>query len=124
VTPAFNNGTLEIYQGTQPTNADTAIGAQVKLGTYTFATPAAFGAAAGAAGNPAVATANTITGGVRLNAGQLNINHVNALGPAANTLTVNEGTVIDNTSGSAKTLINNNVLAWIRKCESKSISIQ
>ena len=62
ITPAFDGGTLEIYDGTQATNADTAIGAQNLLGTYTFGATA-FGAAAGTAGNPAVATAATITGG-------------------------------------------------------------
>jgi hypothetical protein len=62
ITPAFNSGTLEIYDGSQPANADTAVGAQNLLGTYTF-DAAAFGAAAGAAGNPAVATAAAIVGG-------------------------------------------------------------
>jgi len=61
ITPAFDGGTLEIYDGTQATNADTAVGAQNLLGTYTLAATA-FGAAAGSAGNPAVATAGTITG--------------------------------------------------------------
>ena len=58
----YNLGTLEIYDGTQPTNADTALGAQNLLGTYTFAATG-FGAAAGSAGDPAVATAGTVTGG-------------------------------------------------------------
>jgi hypothetical protein len=58
----FNLGTLEIYDGTQPANADDAITTQNLLGTYTFAATG-FGAAAGTAGNPAVATAGTITGG-------------------------------------------------------------
>jgi hypothetical protein len=62
ITPSFNNGTLEIYDGTQPANADTAVTTQNLLGTYTF-DATAFGAAAGSAGNPAVATAGTITGG-------------------------------------------------------------
>ena len=48
-------GTIKIYTGTQPTNPQTAIGAQVLLGTLTFASTS-FGA--GATG---VATAGTIT---------------------------------------------------------------
>ena len=58
----FNLGTLEVYDGTQPANADAAVTTQNLLGTYTFDTTG-FGAAAGSAGNPAVATASTITGG-------------------------------------------------------------
>jgi hypothetical protein len=51
----LNSGFLDIYDGTQPVTADTAIGAQVKLARLTFGNPA-FGA--GVAG---VATANAIT---------------------------------------------------------------
>jgi hypothetical protein len=48
-------GTIKIYSGTIPTDADTAIGAQVLLATLTFSDPA-FGAAANG-----VATASAIT---------------------------------------------------------------
>lgn len=48
-------GTIKIYDGTIPTNADTAIGAQVLLATLTFSDPA-FGAASNG-----VATASAIT---------------------------------------------------------------
>jgi len=41
----FNSGTLRIYSGTVPATADTALGAQVLLGTLAFAA-SAFGAAA------------------------------------------------------------------------------
>jgi len=52
-------GKLRIYDGTQPTDADTAIGAQVKLAELTLGNPA-FGAAADA--NPGGrATANAVT---------------------------------------------------------------
>lgn len=51
----LNAGFLDIYDGTQPVTADTAIGAQVKLARLTFGNPA-FGS--GVAG---VATANAIT---------------------------------------------------------------
>lgn len=58
-----NSGTLKIYTGSQPTDANTALGAQTLLGTLTFASTA-FGAssASGSAGSKVVtATANTIT---------------------------------------------------------------
>src|SRR4051794_36032414 len=48
-------GTIKVYSGTIPTNPQTAIGAQVLLGTLTFS---ATSFAAGVAG---VATANAIT---------------------------------------------------------------
>lgn len=53
--------------------------------------------------------ANTFSGGVTLNQGQLNINSSTALGTG--TLTINGGT-IDNTRGSAVTLSNNNAQNW------------
>jgi autotransporter-associated beta strand protein len=52
---------------------------------------------------------NTFSGGTVLNAGTLNINHAGALGTG--TFTIDGGT-IDNTSGSALTLSNNNVQVW------------
>ena len=48
-------GTIKIYSGTIPTNADTAVGAQVLLATLTFSATA-FGAASNG-----VATASAIT---------------------------------------------------------------
>ena len=50
---------------------------------------------------------NSGTGGVTLTAGTLNINSATALGATASALNINGGT-IDNTSGSAKALANNN----------------
>lgn len=55
LTALLNGGTLKIYTGTQPTDADTALGAQTLLATLTFGSPA-FGA-----GSNGVATANAIT---------------------------------------------------------------
>ena len=58
-----NTGTLKIYTGTQPTDANTALGAQTLLATLTLSSTA-FGAssASGSAGSKIVtATANTIT---------------------------------------------------------------
>lgn len=51
----LNSGKLRLYDGAQPTNADTAIGAQVLLAELTF-NATAFGAAVAG-----VATANAIT---------------------------------------------------------------
>ena len=51
----LNGGKLQIYDGTQPATADTAVGAQVKLAELTFNATAFAAAAAG------VATANAIT---------------------------------------------------------------
>lgn len=52
-------GKLKIYSGAVPTDADTALGAQVLLATLTFSDPA-FGAAADTGGE-ATATASAIT---------------------------------------------------------------
>jgi hypothetical protein len=51
---------IEIYDGTQPTDADTALGAQVKLATLTM-DATAFGSVSDAAPH-AIMTAATITG--------------------------------------------------------------
>lgn len=56
VVDQLDNGYLRIYSGSQPTDADTAIGAQVKLAELRLGTPAFGSAVAG------VATANAITG--------------------------------------------------------------
>jgi len=64
VTALCNSGTITIWTGAQPTNANTAVGAQTKLVTLTFGSTA-FGAAA--AGG--VATANAITSGTAGNSG-------------------------------------------------------
>lgn len=58
----FNSGKLRIYDGTQPTNADTAIGAQVLLAELTF------GATAFGAASAGVLTANAITSDSSANA--------------------------------------------------------
>ncbi len=55
VTTLLNGGLLRIYSGTQPTTADTALGAQVLLAQLTFNATAAPAAAAG------VSTFNAIT---------------------------------------------------------------
>lgn len=60
--PLFNNGYLRIYDGAQPTDADTAIGAQVLLAELRFA---ATGIATSVNG---VLTANAITSDSSANA--------------------------------------------------------
>jgi len=60
VCPLLNGGTLKIYDGAQPADADTAVGAQNLLATLSFGNPA-FGAASNG-----VATANAITPGTGL----------------------------------------------------------
>ena len=52
-----NSGTIKIYDGTQPANANTAISTQVLLATLTF------GATAFGASSAGVITANAITSG-------------------------------------------------------------
>ena len=49
-------GTIKIYTGTQPANANTAVSSQTLLGTLTFSDPAF-----GAANSSGVATASSIT---------------------------------------------------------------
>jgi RES domain-containing protein len=60
--PEFNTGYLRIYDGTIPTNADTAVGAQVLLAELRF-NATAFGAA-----SAGVATANAFTADSAANA--------------------------------------------------------
>jgi hypothetical protein len=50
----LNNGFLRIYDGTQPTDADTAIGAQVMLAELTFAATAFASASGGSASANAI----------------------------------------------------------------------
>jgi hypothetical protein len=58
----LDNGYIRIYDGSQPANADTAVGSQVLLAELRFGTPAFGNAAAG------VATANAITADASANA--------------------------------------------------------
>lgn len=60
IAPLLNSGFLDIYDGAQPANADTAVAAQVKLARLTFGATA-FGASASG-----VITANAITSGTIL----------------------------------------------------------
>ncbi len=60
VVDLLNGGTINIYDGTQPDDADTAVGAQHLLATLTFPNPAFGDAVAG------MATAGTIVSGTGL----------------------------------------------------------
>ena len=62
------------------------------------------------AGTWTLSGANTFTGGVNLNAGQININNTSALGTG--TFAIANGTTIDNTSGGSITNSNNNAQTW------------
>ena len=69
----------------------------------------AFSLTKAGAGTMTLSGANTFTGGMTLTAGTLNINNATAIGTG--TFTINGGT-IDNTSGGAITLSNNNAQTW------------
>jgi hypothetical protein len=61
----LNGGFFRFYDGTQPTDADTALGSQLLLAECTL-NATAFGAATGS--NPATKTANAITDDASANA--------------------------------------------------------
>ena len=92
-------GSLKIYDGTIPTNANTAIGAQVLLATLTFSDPA-FGAASNG-----VATANAITSD----------SSADATGTAtwARIADSNGNTVMDVTVGTSGEDINFNTVSFV-----------
>ena len=58
-----NGGTLKIYQGAQPANANTAIGAQTLLATIALGNPAFGNAVGGAANLTATAAATAVATG-------------------------------------------------------------
>lgn len=60
ITAAASSGILRIYSGTQPTDTDTAVGAQVVLAELTM-NATAFGSATSVASTDSVLTANSIT---------------------------------------------------------------
>ena len=62
LTAQLNNGYIRIYDGTRPTDADTAVGAQVLLAELRF------GATAFGAASAGTATANAITADTAANA--------------------------------------------------------
>lgn len=62
--PLMNSGTIELYTGTQPANANTALSGNTLLATLTFGSPA-FGSAA----SGGIITANAITSGTAVATG-------------------------------------------------------
>jgi hypothetical protein len=102
-------GTIKIYSGTIPTDANTAIGAQVLLATLTFSDPA-FGAAANG-----VATASAIT--------------ADSSADATNTATwariadSNGNTVMDVTVGTSGDDINFNTVSFVSGAEIRISSL-
>jgi hypothetical protein len=95
-------GTIKIFAATIPTDADTAVGAQVLLATLTFSDPA-FGNATSA--SPSVATASAITDDTSADATDtaawFRIADSNAL------------TVMDGTVGTSGDDINFNTVAFV-----------
>lgn len=88
----LNNGYLRIYTGSQPTNADTALGAQVLLAELRFNATAAPAASAG------VITFNAITGAAALAQGQSTDATGSALGgPVVGDVATGQGQQIDGT---------------------------
>jgi hypothetical protein len=67
LTASAASGILRIYSGTQPTDADTAVGAQVVLAELTMGATA-FGSATSTASTDSVLTANAITADSSANA--------------------------------------------------------
>ena len=81
----------------------------VQNGTASAILDGAVGLTKTTGGTVTLSGANTYTGITALNAGQLNINNASAIGTGAFTIA---GGTIDNTSGGAITLANNNLQNW------------
>jgi len=92
-------GTIKIYSGIIPTDADTAVGAQTLLATLTFSDPA-FGAASNG-----VATASAITSDTSIDA--------TATASWARIADSNGTTVMDCTVGTSGDDINFNTVAFV-----------
>lgn len=107
----LDSGTIKIYTGTIPTNADTAVGAQTLLATLTF------GATAFGAASNGVATANTITGD----------SSIDATGTAAWARVATSGgtTIMDLTVGTSGEDINFNTVSFVSgaSCDITSMTV-
>ncbi len=106
-TNSLNMGTGAVTLGTNRTV--TVNGSTFSVGGVIGDSGSGFSLTKAGAGALTLSGSNTFSGGVTLNAGTLNINNAAALGTG--TFTINGGT-IDNTSGGAVTLSNNNTQTW------------
>jgi fibronectin-binding autotransporter adhesin len=116
----FANGNLVQFDDTS-SNANVFVTTTVSPGNMTFNNTLKNYAVSGStiagggsliksgSGSLTLAGANSFSGGTTLNAGTLNINNATAIG--SGTFTIGSA-VIDNTSGSAVTLANNNAQSW------------
>jgi len=105
----MGNGTVTIAQGGTIGTSDIAInGSNLTIGG-TIQDGTATKLRKQQAGALTLAGSNTLTGGVILQTGTLNINNAGALGSGT---FVYEGGAFDNTSGSAITLSSNNTQTW------------
>jgi autotransporter-associated beta strand protein len=104
---ALKNYTFSGSNGIAGTTALTKGGS----GSVTLGTPNSFSGGINLnAGTLALSAANTISGVIHLNSGTLDINHANALGTT--TLNLEDGVILDNTSGAAVTLATVNAQTW------------
>lgn len=101
---------LNLGTGAVTMAANTTITTTANTLTIGGAIGGGFALTKGGAGELALGGANTFSGGVNLNAGTLDINHATALGTGR--LTIAAGTTVDNTSGAAVTVSNNNLQTW------------
>jgi autotransporter-associated beta strand protein len=106
-------GTNDLNLGTGAVTLSANRTVTVSVGTLTVGGVVSGGYSLTKAGSGALTLsgANTFSGGLTLSAGTLNINSTTALGAAASSFTLSGGS-IDNTSGSALTLSNNNAQTW------------
>lgn len=103
----FDGGELAVYSGTRPANADTAIGAQVKLVDFVMGTPA-FGAAVNA-GAGGTATAEDVAAVTALATGTATFFRLTNV---AGTRTI-DGTVTDTTGAGDLKLSSTSVISGI-----------
>ena len=113
VAPVTFVGTNSLSFGTSPVNL--GVGGSVNLNAHTLTmggvvSGSSLTISSSGTGTLVLSGANTYTDNTILNSGTLNINSATALGASTSVFTIHGGT-IDNTSGSAITLANNNPLS-------------
>ena len=106
-------GTQNLNLGTGAVTVSSSRNVTVNAGVLTVGGVITGGTSAlnkAGAGTLVLSGANSFSGGVNLNAGQLNINNATAIGSGP--LTIAANTVIDNSTAAAITLTNNNAQNW------------